>query len=164
MCSDIYLRKAIKWHRRVGNEADPFVKFAVEYIAFEALLRWLSQCIDHYRGKTKTRDLIQKVKQDNRVERNFLNKISNVDLTEVIEELKNEPLENLSHSSDMWWDCREDKVRQCKYDASQDGKLRNDKDFINMVEFIYRARNNMFHGHKDPTMKRDEFIIYNENS
>jgi len=75
MGSDTYLRKAIEWHKRANNENDPFVKFVLEYIAFEALLQWLRGHIDHYRNSgNKTRRLIQRVKQDSKVEKLFFKK------------------------------------------------------------------------------------------
>jgi hypothetical protein len=165
MGSDTYLRKAIEWHKRANDEDDPFVKFALEYIAFEALLQWLYRHIDHYgTNENKTRRLIQRVKQDSEVEELFMKKNSNIDLTNRINELKKNPLRNISYSEDRWWNCKEDYVDRCNQEVPQNnGKLRNEKDFVNMVEFIYRARNNMFHGHKNPTMERDEFIVETAN-
>ena len=39
------------------------------------------------------------------------------------------------------------------------GCIRDDKDWENMVEFIYVVRNNLFHGGKDPEDERDQYFV-----
>jgi len=144
MGSDAYLEKAKKWHERAKREKDPFVKFALEYIAFEALLHW------RFPNERQSRRLIQNLKQDQNTKTVFLGKIKNIDFSGVIETLKNEPLRNVSGMGRNYWE-------------GEDGILRNEGDYTNMVEFIYRARNNLFHGHKNPRIERDEFIVETAN-
>ncbi len=165
MRSDKYLKKAMEWHRRAKDEEDVFVKFAMDYLAFEALLHWLNQNFRHYQPSSNTtRKLIQRIKQDSKVKEKFLGRIREVDLSEIIRELTQEPLKNVSRQEDRWWNCERDRVDECNIKIpANNGKLRNEADFINMVEFVYRARNNLFHGHKNPRIERDEFIVKTAN-
>jgi len=70
---------------------------------------------------------------------------SNIDrklLNDLVKKLKSKPLINMDPNGDHRWD----------------GIIRNEDDVNGIVEFIIRARNNLFHGDKDLNSKRDLFI------
>lgn len=53
-------------------------------------------------------------------------------------------------------------VEESKY---WDGTIKSDEDWKGMVEFWYTIRNNLFHGTKVPSRKRDLFMVkYGYNS
>lgn len=76
-----------------------------------------------------------------------------------MEELKRNPLKNVTWSKDKWWDCDADQLLKYISISPNDGKLRSIDDFINIIEFIYRVRNNLFHGKKGLNFKRDLRIV-----
>lgn len=72
----------------------------------------------------------------------------------VIRELKREPLHNTSLDFDNpeigdYW----------QGDPATRGRVLSVVDWGNMVEFWHEVRNNLFHGGKDPSIKRDCFLV-----
>lgn len=81
--------------------------------------------------------------RDLKQERAFFDSILKEDLESLIEELNRRPLQNMNPDGDQRWD----------------GKLKSSEDIDGVVEFIIRARNNLFHGDKGPDEDRDIFIV-----
>jgi len=71
--------------------------------------------------------------------------------------LELEPIKNVTYNNDKRWDC--DTERPLDVVSKNNGKLRSVDDFTNIIEFIYRARNNLFHGKKGPNYERDLTIV-----
>jgi len=61
--------------------------------------------------------------------------------------LDKNPLENMKQEGDNRWN----------------GKLNSEEDFGSIIEFIIRARNNLFHGDKLLNNERDKFIVTQGN-
>ena len=112
---------------------------------------------------------IQKLKRDERLKKQYLN-IINKDTKfglkgtwkALIKELKREPLHNSSRDYDYpeidkWWNISEDNINE--EPKGKKGVIHSLKDWGNMVEFWYGVRNNLFHSGKDPTIKRDLFLV-----
>lgn len=172
---DAYLRKAVVWHKRANDEEDPcvandpFITFSLEFIAFDSLLKWLNENFEHYdtRGTGgNQRKLIQKLKQDKNVEGRFLKTLKNAEKVKIeeikanLEKINKNPVKDLGGPSTLYWDCDKNNWKDCRNrDRIRDGTLRGIKDYINVVELIYRIRNNLFHGGKAPDIERDEFLV-----
>lgn len=147
-------KKIIDWHERAKQEKiDYFVKFTFDYLAFVASIN------NYYSNPqiNQDRNSIQNLKQDQMVKSDYLKKLDNTILQEIIDLLKIDPIKNVTRPTDNWWDCDTNSIR--KTQSSDDGKIKSSGDYINMVEFIYRARNNLFHGQKGPDIHRDTIIM-----
>lgn len=75
---------------------------------------------------------------------------SNGDKKELLllkQRLYNKPLENMNPNGDHRWN----------------GELNSEEDFDGIIEFIIRARNNLFHGDKGLDDERDKFIVTQGN-
>ena len=78
-------------------------------------------------------------------------------------ELKKQPLLNASKDIDnpeldKWWNNSGEDVKDAE-DLAKKGIVKSPKDWINMVEFWYAVRNNIFHGGKNPEVQRDHFLV-----
>jgi hypothetical protein len=145
-------------------QGDYFSKYTFEYLAFTAYIK------SRVALDTNTdRATIQKLKRNERLKREYLDKIKNdteFNLQEtwiaVIEELKRQPLYNSSRDYDYpeidgWWNISGDSIDE--ESKIEKGVIHSLNDWENMVEFWYGVRNNLFHGGKDPTLKRDLFLV-----
>lgn len=141
------------WHNRANEEEeDYFVKFIFDYLAFVALI-----CQDNYDNRSDRR-LIQQLKRNNGdIKENYYSSVNQDLVNEIVEILKSEPITNDSNPNDKWWDCILD---NCSNHVSpNDGIIESVDDFPNIIEFIYRARNNLFHGKKGINFRRDSLIV-----
>ncbi len=132
-----YVEKVKNWLPLVDAQNNEFVKFAVEFFAFNALLR-LRYSHDRV---SRERDLIEKLKKDKECYKWFISSEDIKDsLKQVILELNNEPLKNLTRNK-------------------TEIKINNEGDWKNIVEALYITRNNLFHGHKSPYGDRDLRLV-----
>jgi len=122
--------RAEKWYNRSLEESDEFIKFLLLFISYEVSVK--SKGIN-----------LKDVKDDNSIKDKFYNKIDYEDLEKLKLELDKNPLKNMKHDGDNGWS----------------GRLESVNDFDGIIEFIIRARNNLFHGDKGLDEKRDEFIV-----
>lgn len=151
MESKKYLKKIIDWHEKAKIEKDYFIKFILQYISFIAFLN-----INNTTNK-KDRRLIQEFKRNYVIKNKYFHKIDKHIIQDLMVKLRKNPINNVGISEDYRWDCIKYKKR--KVMSSNDGELRSIYDFTNIIEYIYRARNNLFHGQKGPNFKRDLFIV-----
>jgi len=143
--------EAIKnWHKKAKEEEDFFIKFILEYISFIAFLNQIEP-------GCKDRKLIQKLKRNKTLKKKYLDQVDKGIIKNLIKELELEPIKNVTNHNDKRWDC--DTERQLDAVSKNDGKLRSVDDFTNIIEFIYRARNNLFHGKKGLNYERDLIIV-----
>lgn len=137
MMGNELLDKISKWRKVAENQEDYFIKFALEYFTFNALLRI---AYSPNRVGVRDRDLINKLKEDKKC-REFV--MSDSGIKRWIEQFKNEldkkALKNLSRNSDI--------------------RLSDAEDWNNFVEAVYVIRNNLFHGYKTPDDKRDQRLV-----
>ncbi|MFA5405835.1 MAG: hypothetical protein WC307_00550 [Candidatus Nanoarchaeia archaeon] len=160
-----YKRLINAWHIK-ATEEDYFSKFVFEYLAFIAHLK-----TQLYHDAKQDRQAIQKLKQDVNIKNDYFEEIkSNEKLKNnwetIIEELNKIPLGDASRDLDntqeiKWWNCSHDELNQQtpQEAVKRKGVIRSIDDWENMVEFWYAIRNNLFHGAKDPEVKRDKFAV-----
>lgn len=79
------------------------------------------------------------VKTDNHVKEIFFCKVNNNSLEKLKNELDDQPLKTMNSENDIL--------------------LKSKNDFCNIVEFVIKARNNLFHGDKTSSVARDQRII-----
>ena len=127
-----YKEKAEKWYLRSLEEKDDFIKFLLLYICLEISIKSKFQHIRDIK-----QEIVLKQKFYNNIDLDYLKKLKN--------DLDEHPLNNVNPEGDQRWS----------------GKLESVKDFDGIIEFIIRARNNLFHGDKGLDEKRDLFIIKN---
>jgi len=150
MRNDEYLEKAISWYEKAKHQNDPFLEFAINYMALEALLHWFEQnryYVLYNRHNVTARLLIECLKEDHEVKKVFLEIIKDMDIMSIIEQLSREPLRKTYIGREKRWD----------------GRINGIDDFSSIVEFVYQSRNNLFHGHKNPMIERDIFIVESAN-
>ena len=151
----------VSWHEK-AKEGDYFSRFVFEYLAFIAILKnklFISADSD--------RKAIQALKQNSVRGKRYMQVIENSEplrnlWLEVMTELNKMPLHNSSRDLDyqeldVWWNNSGFKSEQ--KDDSPKGIVESLSDWGNMAEFWYAVRNNLFHGGKDPTIKRDCFLV-----
>lgn len=130
------IEKIKSWREIAVEQGDNFVKFALEYFAFNALARLYLAPNDEV---VIDRQLINKVKQ-NEGYKNYILTHNQRWVAKLKEELSQKPLINLARE-------REHIV------------IRNEEDWENIVEAVYLIRNNLFHGYKYPGDKRDQDLV-----
>ena len=138
------------WHEKAKEEDDFFIKFILEYISFIAFLENIKPSIND-------RKLIQRLKRNSTLKKIYLDKVDKTIVKNLMEELEQRPIENVGMSNDRWWDCDADTYLD--FVSENNGKLRSINDYVNIIEFIYRARNNLFHGRKSLNYERDLTIV-----
>lgn len=151
----------VSWHEK-AKEGDYFSRFVFEYLAFIALLK-----NKLFIGIGSDRKAIQALKQDSSRQETYCAAIAKNEplrmlWQKVMAELEQTPLYNSSHDLDdpeidKWWNSSGDIPAEAG--ESPNGIVRSLSDWENMVEFWYGVRNNLFHGGKDPNIRRDCFLV-----
>lgn len=149
------------WHEK-AKDGDPFSRFVFEYLAFIAHLK-----NNIFFDEPSDRGAIQALKRDSLRRGHYLARVqADLELSEIlnrlIKELMATPLLNSSRDLDFpeidrWWNCSDPQLNQI--DAAPKGVIRSADDWENMVELWYSVRNNLFHGGKDPNIRRDCFLV-----
>jgi len=129
-----YIKKSQEWYERGLKEKDEFVKFLLFFIALE-----VSRKLEH--------SDIRSIQNSNPIKEKFFKNIDPLQFNELKMILDSKPLKNMQNEGDRRWS----------------GKLESNDDFKGIIEFLVRARNNLFHGDKGLDEKRDEFIIKEGN-
>lgn len=145
------LNRVSDWHDRASEEGDYFVKFIFDYLAFIALI-----CYNNY-GNKRDRILIQELKRNGQIRYEYYSIVDTEKINEIIDILSYDPITNETNNMDKWWDCD---LNSCSNEiSSTDGIIHSVDDFQNILEFIYRVRNNLFHGKKGINFGRDSLIV-----
>jgi len=131
-----YEKRAQEWvDRALKEEKDDFVKFILFFISFEVYVK-----LKNYRT-------IREIKGDDVVKEFFFSTVDKDKLLLLKQKLDNKPIENMKPNGDHSWG----------------GILKTEEDFDGIIEFIIRARNNLFHGDKGLDDERDKFIVTQGN-
>jgi len=131
-----YEKRAQEWFTRaLKEEKDDFVKFILYFISLEVFV------------KLKNYKTIKAIKNDNMIKQYFFSNADKNDLLLLKHRLDDKSLENMKPNGDKRWN----------------GKLNSEEDFEGIIEFIIRARNNLFHGDKGLDDERDKFIVNHGN-
>lgn len=145
-----------RWHGKAADEKDIFSRFVFEYLTFIAILSKFA-----FPGKNTDRKVIEALKQSSEIRDIYLDTLVSGDIQdaweEIIQELKDRPL-GLGNLGNQ--EARENKDWDMSRGQSS-GTIDNLTDWRNMIETIYTLRNNLFHGSKDPEIKRDQLLIEN---
>ncbi len=121
------------------------VTFIFLYISFIAFLTYENS------GKTD-RDMIDSLKDTQEARSYYLSLIQNnaelrATIQNLVSKLRKQPIRNDTRRNDTHWR------------GSDDGVIREETDWENLVEYWYRVRNNLFHGHKEPEFERDKELV-----
>jgi hypothetical protein len=149
-----YNKLTQNWYREESD--DYFSKFIFQYLAFNCYLLKVK-----YIGTTRDRHAIQQLKSDTELRDQYFqdNKIPK----ELIEELNKLPIKNVNRDSEIrkYWnnDSNEPLNDANVLNNYLLGEFAGNDDWINLIEFWYTVRNNLFHGAKDPQSERDERIV-----
>jgi len=122
--------KARDFFEKAKSSNDEFAKYIYFYIAFEIL----------YKSKFKN---FSNLEEDQTASEMFFEIVNKDKIQELKDELHYEPQVNMKN----------------KRDTSKLSKSALDKDFSEIVKFLRRTRNNLFHGDKGMSSRRDKFII-----
>lgn len=123
------------WRGKAKEQKDDFLKFAVEYFAFNALLN-----LNFFpREEKNDRFRIEELKKEKEC-KTYCIRYAEKWIKELKEELDGKPLINLTRSG-------------------EDLTIENIEDWGNIVEVAYRIRNNLFHGSKCSTHERDLKLV-----
>lgn len=126
----VYKQRAEQWYRRALLENDEFLKFILLFISLEVSVKLYFNSL---------RD----IKQNDSIKDKFYDNVNQKYLAELKCELNKKKLQNMNPEGDHRWS----------------GRLNSVDDFDGIVEFIIRARNNLFHGDKGLDEERDLFIV-----
>lgn len=150
------------WHKK-AEKGDYFSRFIFEYIAFNAYVK--SRVI---LDKVSDRRAIQRIKQHKELKVKYLKSVEKTKALKkiwlnLITELKKNPLLNSSKDIDnpevdKWWNNSGEELKVTGKTVGM-GQIKNIRDWVNMVEFWYAVRNNIFHGGKNPNVQRDHFLV-----
>lgn len=150
------------WHRKAHEESDYFSQFVFEYLAFIAHLKnnlFFDVPSDRLVIQSLKRDAMRRDRyaQSVKTDEHLLNV-----LKQLLEELKKRPLHNSSLDPDYpeidkWWNCSG--PHPSSSETLPKGVIRSVNDWENLVEFWYGVRNNLFHGGKNPSIRRDCFLV-----
>ncbi|OGA31520.1 MAG: hypothetical protein A3G80_04325 [Betaproteobacteria bacterium RIFCSPLOWO2_12_FULL_62_13b] len=150
------------WHQKAAEEEDYFSSFVFEYLSFIAHLR-----NNLFFEATSDRNVIQSLKRDHMRQGWYVQCVrSEKHLSGVLQhllgELREHPLRNSSldldnPEIDKWWNSSG--PQPSVDEALPKGLIRSMDDWVNLVEFWYGVRNNLFHGGKNPNVKRDRFLV-----
>lgn len=166
--SEKYYSLIKSWHSKAAEE-DYFSKFIFQYLAFIAYLRtqWKTELeirrIKGNGGRVTDRDYIQALKQDpyfsdfwtDLTVRSTKDKEMVRILNELVTLLKREPLQ----ADDRWWNFNGFALNQKPRTRKRSGMVSSVGDIENLIELWYSVRNNLFHGDKNPSLKRDQELV-----
>ena len=135
-----FLRKLICiWYNRAQEATDFFDRFIYIWIAFEAFTSNYTE----RNWPTKVRNILKK---DKKMNATFSSLMLDKSFSRLVLELqKNCPV----------WDARE------KYSKNPDSSksIEDPNDFGEVLEVLYKIRNNLFHGGKRPDIERDKLLV-----
>ena len=129
-----FTTRAKGWFERALHEPDEFVKYVLMFISLEAGVK----------SEFKT---LRDIKHNVSIKDKFFKKIRQEDLILLVSKLEENPLLNMNQNGDQRWS----------------GVIKSTTDFDGIIEFLIRARNNLFHGDKQFGDERDLFIVTTGN-
>jgi len=127
----LIVRRAIEWRKVASEQKDPFLRFIIEYIAFNAL------CRAKYGYGKRDGQLIEELKKD------ILKGTISPNKIKRLKELT--PIKNVRN------------VHQNRRDSKV--SIKDLDDYKNVIGAIYWIRNNLFHGDKRYSFERDQKLV-----
>ena len=132
------------WRGKSHNEGDQFASFVFIWFCFNAWIEHLSQ-------KTSVRGMIDELKKKSANMRSIIEAYDNAHASD---DFFNNSLGHLIGQS------QEESIKDAR-GQKQPITIRDENDFANIVEAIYRVRCNLFHGGKDANDTRDQVLVKN---
>jgi len=149
-------RSAEIWSRKSKKDQslnEKFIPFIFEYIAFNALYSDMTCNGNNDRDKIKC---IKKLITENQeIKMDFLNKLNEIYGNFNDKEIRvlNVALKRKSNHWPNYWD-----INIAGDGIITRGRNIDEKDIPNVIEFVYRVRNNLVHGFKDCNEPRDKIL------
>lgn len=128
---DPIMDRAIEWREIASKQEDPFLKFVIEYIAFNALIR------ARYGYEKPESYILYSLKKE------IPNETISTDKIEALKEIA--PINNVRN-------IHRNRGRRVLYPED----LNN---LGNVIEAVYWARNNLFHGDKRYSFEKDQKLV-----
>lgn len=155
------------WH--IKAEEDYFARFSFEFLSFIAFAKnhimsksdIMIATNKTDEGKITDRDYIQALKQNVCFKNSWIDLVNrnhqqlSGDLNKLINELQDI---NLLSERD-WWDCSDFNSQNKLGSYADQGLIRGDTDYVNLIEVWYVVRNTLFHGNKNPERERDRVLV-----
>lgn len=132
------------WRRKTHQEGDPFSKFVFIWFCFNAWMEYLS-------NKKTDREMLDELKSRKSNMSNFADIFY-----AALDSRENHFRSNvmaLVHQS------QEKSIENTRDKSKAPISIKDEYDFENIVEAIYRIRCNLFHGGKDPNDSRDQVLV-----
>ncbi len=164
---DEYLVLIKNWHIKACEE-DYFSKFTFEYMALMAYLKTQLfsekeiKVIKENNSKITDRDYIQLLKRNLYFKDCWLGFCSDNKNRELQKLLKSLVIFLKKESitfDEKWWNFDGLDINLKNKKEEKIGILKNEKDYINLIEFWYSVRNNLFHAEKDPSLYKDRELV-----
>lgn len=128
---DLILERAKEWREVAKELDDPFLKFTVEYIAFNAL------CRAKYGYRLRDWKIMENIKEEipqNQISRDKIQRLKEI-----------APIRN---------------VRNARRDRGRSSLTAEElEDYKNVIEAVYWIRNNLFHGDKIYSFEKDQNLV-----
>ena len=123
-----------EWRSAAEKENSYFAQYALEFFAFNSLLR-----LNFGDGGEQERTLIERCKGFFSCNNWQMNDETKKAIQELIKITNERQLKNLTRNKKI--------------------KIKNEKDWRNIIEDVYVIRNNLFHGHKQYSRERDNKLV-----
>jgi len=126
-----------EWMSAADNENSYFARYALEFFAFNSLLR-----LNFNNGgkREQERTLIERCKCFLCCNEFQIDEKTKKDVEEIMKTTKEYPLINLTRNN-------------------RTIRIKNEKDWQNIIETVYVIRNNLFHGSKQYSRERDNNLV-----
>jgi len=131
------------WREKSHNEGDQFASFVFIWFCFNA---WLVHLSNKQADKEMLNELIRK-------SRNMVSLIKAYDAAHASDEFFKRSLQDLINKS------KEEPIKDVRNSNKPPISIKDENDFTNIVEAIYRIRCNLFHGGKDANDTRDQVLV-----
>jgi len=114
-----------------------FIKFALEYFAFNEILK---NKYNEHLDRGRINKFKNEFRDNDKWEKQVLKRAQNT-INDLKKELDKKPLQNLTRNNHNIIE------------------IKDSNDFDGIIEAVYIIRNNLFHGEKDPDEKRDKHLV-----
>ena len=123
-----------EWRSAAEKENSYFAKYALEFFAFNSLVR-----LNFGDGGEQERTLIERCKGFFSCDNWRMDDKTKKAIRGLVKITKERQLKNLTRNKKI--------------------KIENEKDWNNIIEAVYVIRNNLFHGHKQYSRERDNELV-----
>lgn len=136
----LFLRKIIRsWYERAQSAEDAFDRFIYLWIAFDAFAT-------NYSEKEWPKEVRENIEEDSLLINDYLSSMKDINFSRKIRELQKLcPVH----------DTRKKFLNDPKHSVT----INDPNSFKEVINIIYKIRNNLFHGGKSPNVERDRKLV-----